>query len=260
MVVRRNLALHFINIVFIFCWFKEVKANNSVYINLSNYIAKSVELETISNNVANQNTVGYEEDNTLSSTYIKKTGKASRNLFVAPKSNFLSKEPGAVLITNRDLDLAISGDGYFKVLTPRGFRYTLDGNIQVNSENVLVTKDGYPYLDNNNQEIIIPIGAKIYVNEEGTIFADQDEVAQIGVFIIDRDFLIKEGSNLYLSKINDMIAEEKKIISGVLRKSNVNSYKNMANVMELDSSIKTTNGLMNDVLNLEKKAIESITK
>jgi hypothetical protein len=248
--------------VIMFCFYHHSSvANNSIYINLSNYVAKNVELETVSNNIANQNTIAFEEDNIISSTYSKQTGKNSKNLFVAPKSRFASKTLGGVLYTGRELDLLIQGDGYFKVRTPQGFRYTLDGNIQINQNGVLITKSGYSYLDEANQEITIPIGTKIYINENGVIFSNEEEVGKIGVFTVaNKTFLIKEGQNLYSSKINDIIIEESSILSGALRKSNTDSYKNMANMMEINNSLKATNNLMHDSLNLEKKAIERITK
>ena len=88
-------------------------ANNSVYINLSNYVAKNLELQTVSNNIANQSTLGFEEDNLLSTTHLKKTKRRQSNSFVAPKANFLTKQPGPIVYTDRDLDVALVNDGYF---------------------------------------------------------------------------------------------------------------------------------------------------
>ena len=133
--------------------------------------------------------------------------------------------------------------------------------MQLNNEGVLVTKNGYPYLDQDNQPITLEVAAKIYINTVGTIFADQNEIARLGVFIIaDKTRLAKEGNSLYRAQINDIISEDVQILAGALRQSNVDSYKNMTHVMEINSSIKATNGLMSDAFSLEKKAIEKIIK
>ena len=47
--------------------------------------------------------------------------------------------------TNRNLDIAIRGEGFFQVLMPDGAtRYTRDGSLQVNATGQLVTMSGYP--------------------------------------------------------------------------------------------------------------------
>jgi flagellar basal body rod protein FlgG len=65
---------------------------------------------------------------------------------------------------------------------------------------------------------------------------------------------------LYRAQINDTIIEDVQILAGALRKSNVDSYRNMTNVIEINGSIKATNTLMKDAFSLEKRAIEKITK
>ena len=51
---------------------------------------------------------------------------------------------GATSITNNPLDLAIDGDGFFKVTLPSGdFRYTRDGSFSMNSTGNIVTADGF---------------------------------------------------------------------------------------------------------------------
>jgi flagellar basal-body rod protein FlgG len=51
---------------------------------------------------------------------------------------------GTLQQTGNQLDMAIEGDGFFQVTNPGGgFRYTRDGAFRVNSNNQLVTSDGY---------------------------------------------------------------------------------------------------------------------
>jgi flagellar basal-body rod protein FlgF len=254
-----------LSLAFLIILYDKAFASNSIYINLSNYVTKNLELQTISNNIANQDTIGFEEDNMLSATHIKKMKSRQSNSFVAPKAIFLTKEPGAIDHTNRNLDVTIIDDGYFKILTPRGFRYTLDGSIQLNNDGILVTKNGYPYLDQDNQQIALEelgdTNRNVYINSAGAIFANQEEIGRLGVFFIaDKTKLIKEGNGLYRAQINDTIIEDVKLLTGALRKSNVNPNKNMTNIMEINNSIKATNSLISDIFTLEKRAIEKIIK
>ena len=51
-------------------------------------------------------------------------------------------EPGPIQQTGNPLDVAIDGDGYLVVQTPRGERYTRNGALQINATGELVTSAG----------------------------------------------------------------------------------------------------------------------
>jgi flagellar basal-body rod protein FlgG len=56
---------------------------------------------------------------------------------------------GALTETDNPLDLAIEGDGFFRILLPDGTEgYSRDGSFQLDSTGQIVTSDGYP-LDTN---------------------------------------------------------------------------------------------------------------
>ena len=51
---------------------------------------------------------------------------------------------GAIEQTGNPLDVAIDGNAFLAVQTPRGERYTRNGALQINAAGQLVTSDGYP--------------------------------------------------------------------------------------------------------------------
>jgi flagellar basal-body rod protein FlgG len=53
-------------------------------------------------------------------------------------------------------DLALSGNGFFAVRTPEGIQYTRNGNFSKNEAGLLVNPLGYPVLDANGAEIVVP--------------------------------------------------------------------------------------------------------
>ena len=57
-------------------------ANNASYIALSNQIARKTQLEVVSNNVANSNTVGFEQDTILFRNVDLKQGSKRNNSFI----------------------------------------------------------------------------------------------------------------------------------------------------------------------------------
>ena len=193
------LRQYILFIVLFIVWYNEVIANNSSYITLSNQIARSRTLSILANNAANSSTIGYMEDELILHKVDRRQNKKKNNSFVKAYNTFLPKVDGSLKVTNRNLDLAIIGNGYFKVLTSLGVRYTLNGMIFLDNQGNLINQDGLPFLSNDNQLINIPLDTSdIYVNKDGVIYANKEEVAQIGVFdFIGESNLNKEGSGLY---------------------------------------------------------------
>jgi len=237
-------------------------ANNTSYIALSNSIARKTQLEVSANNIANVNTIGYEADGVVFKNIDLKQSPARSNSFVYADGTYNSESAGPIKMTHRPLDMAIAGAGYFKVLTPRGERYTLNGAMFVSNDNILVNIEGLPFASRGNQPITIPDDTvDIRVTEDATIYADGEETDVIGIFsFAEPNALIKEGNHLYSSKVRDILLDEFTIISGALRGSNVNSARAMTEMIELQRSSAMTNNLMSNVADLEKSVIAKVAK
>lgn len=107
--------------------------------------------------------------------------------------------------TGNSTDVAIEGNGFFKVALPNGeFRYTRDGAFRIDANGQLVTGDGY-FLDNpiTIQDGIIPESLRI--GSDGTVtglqVGSQDTPTNLGQFQLYRfrnpAGLSSEGGNLY---------------------------------------------------------------
>lgn len=113
--------------------------------------------------------------------------------------------PGTLEQTGNSLDVAIEGDGFFKVLLPNGEqRYTRDGAFRIDGNGQLVTASGY-LLDGG---ITIQNGvslSKLNIAEDGTVSGilegSPQTAVQLGQLQIARFLnsagLSSEGGNLY---------------------------------------------------------------
>jgi flagellar basal-body rod protein FlgG len=90
-------------------------------------------LDVIANNLANVNTPGFRRDNVHFSDFIYET-------------TYVDQSQGILQETSNPLDVAINGDGFFRVDSGDGILYTRAGNFRVNNEGLLVTQEGYPVL------------------------------------------------------------------------------------------------------------------
>ncbi|HWQ86985.1 flagellar basal-body rod protein FlgG [Brevundimonas sp.] len=126
----------------------------------SGMAAQQLNVEVISNNIANMNTVGFKrqraEFQDLLYQNVERMGaQSSSQGTVVPTgiqigagvkagSVYRITEQGSPTQTGGRYDMAVDGRGYFQVVLPSGeTAYTRAGNFSVNGEGQLVTDDGY---------------------------------------------------------------------------------------------------------------------
>ena len=181
--------------------------------------AQQMRVETISQNLANMSTTGYNarraEFADLHYQQYARAGAVSASdgtvlptgvqlgLGVRPAAVSVQLEQGALSATRGDLDVAIDGKGYLEVTLPSGQpAYTRDGGLKRSAEGLIVTSDGFPVVP----DIVIPQDARsISINADGEVYAyfnDTVEAQLLGQFTLagftNAKGLEAMGSNLFL--------------------------------------------------------------
>jgi flagellar basal-body rod protein FlgG len=151
-------------------------------------LAQQLNVEVISNNIANVNTTGYKrqrvEFNDLLYQDQRRVGTQSAQegnvvpsgiqvgLGVKPGATYRIHEQGSLEITDNPLDLAINGEGFFQITLPNGeTAYTRTGSFQLSPDGHLVTSDGFTVEPGIN----IPEDAVgVTVNPDGEVLVDID--------------------------------------------------------------------------------------
>jgi len=160
-------------------------------------LAQQLNVEVISNNIANMNTTGFKrqraEFQDLLYQNIERVGAASSDtgtvtptgiqVGVGVKTGGVYRitEQGGLVNTDTSLDLAINGGGYFRVQLPSGEdAYTRAGSLQLGPTGELVTPEGYTI----GPGITVPQEAiDITINPEGEVLVKlpgQIEPSNIG--------------------------------------------------------------------------------
>ncbi len=145
--------------------------------------AQELNVQVISNNIANLRTTGFKKQTAafqdLIYEHVRRVGaQASDQGTIVPVGVDIgggvktvgtprSMTQGTLSQTGNDLDLAISGEGFFKILMPDGtFQYTRDGTFQMDNQGRVVTAQGNPV----QPTITIPNNASgLAVNEQGQV-------------------------------------------------------------------------------------------
>lgn len=222
-------------------------------------LAQEQRMNQISNNLANVDTPGYKKENiTFWEMLYKADGNGPR---VGKALKVITdQEQGTTSLTGRDLDFAILGDGFFKIQTPRGDRYTRAGNFQLNSLNQLTTPDGSLVMGAGGPLVLE--GDKIVIDDQGRVSVDGEEVDQLAIVsFADTNDLEKEGGNFFRvknAKVREEVPVEFVLHQGTLETSNVNSVLEMTEMIDLQRAYETQQKIIITINEVDGDAVRKV--
>ncbi|MGC2087193.1 MAG: flagellar basal-body rod protein FlgG [Bradyrhizobium sp.] len=180
--------------------------------------AQELNVQVISNNIANLRTTGFKKQTAafqdLIYEHVRRVGaQASDQGTVLPVGIDIgggvktvgtprSMTQGTLSQTGNDLDLSITGEGFFKVLMPDGtFQYTRDGTFQMDNQGRIVTAQGNPVqptitIPNNSSGITVNAQGQVSVTLPGSTTSQIIGQIQLTRFI-NKAGLQPVGSNQY---------------------------------------------------------------
>ncbi len=258
----------------------------SLSISATGMLAQQLNVETISNNIANLNTTSFKrrraEFQDLLYQNFRRVGSSSSDAGtivpagvqigagVRAAAIYRIHEQGNITITDNRLDLAINGRGWFQVELPNGdLAYTRAGALQLNPEGQIVTPDGFPIVGPG----AVPQDAvDVTVNPSGEVLVKLDgqlEPQNIGQItlntFVNENGLEAMGDNLYAETpaSGAVVAGVPgapgfgKILQGALETSNVNVVSEITNLItaqrayEMNSKvIQASDQMLSTVSNL----------
>jgi flagellar basal-body rod protein FlgG len=185
----------------------------------SGMMAQQLRTEVIANNLANVNTTGFKRSRANFEDLLYQTvqgaavlgqpeSQTAPAIQVGRGTRLVGVQrlhtQGAMETTNRPLDLAIEGEGFFQVQLGGGeTAYTRDGTLQISDQGTLVTSQGYAFVPN----IKIPSDATgITISATGIVSATRgqstnpEELGRIELARFSNPAgLQAQGENLYVA-------------------------------------------------------------
>lgn len=236
--------------------------NRGIYATATGMLAGQKGLDVIANNLANVSTTGFKRDELVfADAYVREMRLAggrgaligslgSGTKLVAEYTIF---EEGPINPTGNPLDIAIdSAKGLLAVQTPQGIRYTRDGSLQLDKDRRLVTRDGYPVLDDRNSPIELPEG-QIEILADGRVVSAGQEVGRIGLF---EGTFNKAGGNLFSGSASPV--DEVSLKVGALEGSNVNAVEAMIEMIGVNRSFEMAQKSLIQQDELTQRLIQSL--
>jgi flagellar basal-body rod protein FlgG len=204
-------------------------------------------MDRVAMNLANAQTPGYKREAAAASTFaqaLRTQGLADAEApGAAPSVVHLDPRQGTMKPTGQGLDLALSGPGWFEVLTEQGPAYTRLGSFRRDAQGRLVTEQGQPVAGVSG-EIRLPEGP-VSIDAKGRIFeavagdgrvakARSEPVAQLKVLAFEEGAAARRlGAGLVVFPGATPRAEERtEVRQGYLENANVSSMQEMVQLMQ----------------------------
>ncbi len=226
-----------------------------LYVALSGALGRLRELEVMSNNLANAETVGFKRDqpsfvaaleSSLQSADGGRVRGAAGRVFTALGSERFDLREGAIESTGSPLDVAIDGRGFFTVETPEGPRYTRAGAFQVDRTGRLVSAEGHPVMGTEGFIQVDRSTAEIRANGEVVVESRTlDEPPRVVGRLAVVDFeepekLVKRGANLFEAEpgpeMKPQAVEDARLAERSLERSNVDPVRELAELVIVQRS------------------------
>ena len=143
-------------------------------------------------------------------------------------------EQGALAATGNDLDVALSGPGFFTIRAGNGtVRYTRDGAFLLDQNGYLTAQNGDRVVGRSGAPIVLPTQGKIAIGRDGTVSVDNQIVDELGVVeFANLAALRPEGANRFVDAgAGARAATTTSTLQGSLEKSNADVVRSMVDLI-----------------------------
>jgi flagellar basal-body rod protein FlgG len=207
-------------------------------------------MDILSNNLANVNTAGFKADRVVFSDLMDRQVKSVHS-------------QGSLNTTDNPLDVAIGGEGFFRVQTDKGVRLTRDGNFKMLGDGSLVNSQGQKILGKGGPITLNPEGGQVSIDEKGNITQGTEQVGTIDVVEVkDKKTLEKVGGNFYAGEggkpLATVAATDYTLTQGAVEMANVEVVTEMVHMINTFRSFESYQKIMQAVQDMDSKAINQV--
>ncbi|MFN3821840.1 MAG: flagellar basal-body rod protein FlgF [bacterium] len=202
--------------------------------------------ETVGNNLANVNTVGFKADRRYFShelnSHMLAGGASPASMMSSPEVSILITDfsPGILIETRNPLDVALSGTGFFVLETGESHSYTRAGNFTLNAQGELVNSQGHRVLGAEGPIRIE--GKDVKIRSDGTIFVDDEPIGSLLIIDFPQPYQLKRnGWGYFVTNPSQepIIPDKVEVRQGFLENSNVDPILEMLQMIELNRSYES---------------------
>lgn len=203
-----------------------------IYLSMAGAKAAMQRQEVLTHNLANASTTGFREEMAAFRAVPVRGDGASTRVYSLETTLGYNPDPGAVVPTGRNLDVALKGNAWLAVQGLDGTEaYTRAGALDVNAEGLLVTQSGLQVVGDAGP-ITIPEKAQAQIAADGTVTATvpggrPQNLGKLKL-VTPEEKLTRGEDGLFRSPNGDLDADATaRLQDGALEGSNVNPVETM---------------------------------
>ena len=224
----------------------------------------------VAHNMANATSTGFKTElHKLRAVQVQNAQMPTR-AFVVDASVSDDFSTGPLQHTNRPLDMAVQGKGWFAVQMPDGTEgYTRNGNFEINANGILQTRTGLPVIGSGGP-VTLPPDVEVAIGTDGTISTVPRTGARNSTSTVDQlklvnppeaDLVLGGDGYFRLAGGNPAPADPAvRVASGYLEGSNVNVVEQMVSMISLARQYEMQTKMLSTAQEMDRAASQLVAK
>lgn len=245
---------------------------NGIYVALSGNVAVEKNMNVVSNNLANADTTGFKKDRTVFSEYVHKyrlgeidekmieNGTLQDKSFTDVDDVFTDFSLGSFKETGNPLDLALSGDAFFKVQKGEEIQLQRAGQFVINSDGQITAQDGALLLNSDGIPIAVDPEKTVNINEKGDVYQEDQLIGTIWLATADNKTWMEKISDTRYRITGDgnEIPGKGEVYQGFLERSNINPVAEMVEMIKVNRHYEAASKAVKAYQSMDEKAINKV--
>ena len=184
-------------------------------------------LDLAANNIANASTPGYKAEGAVFAEHVARADAGPSLSMGHLAGHATDFSAGGLEETGGAFDLALGGEGFFKLAGADGERLTRAGRFRLDADGLIVDPAGRALVDGGGSPIGLP--PEVTVARDGTISVDGEAYADVGVFRPEGEPR-RLGANHWVAERDEAI-EAPVVLQGFVERSNVDPVSAFASLI-----------------------------
>jgi flagellar basal-body rod protein FlgF len=232
----------------------------------SRLVAMQRAMDVTANNIANASTSGFKAERVLFSDWLARepdagvTGGEREIAYTQDRATWRDQRDGALTHTLNPFDVALTGPGYFTVMTAAGPRLTRAGRFAPLPDGSLADMAGNKLLDTTGQPILLANGdTTVTIAGDGTVSDQGGQIGKIGVVTLtDPMRATAEGNEKLRADANTAPVQYPKIVQGALEDSNVQAMSEVTRMLDAQRQFQFVASFVQAESDRQQSAIDKL--